>query len=585
MSWKRDTKCLLIIRLKTTVVGPMATLEKIDATLVGVGQLIKSTRFSVPHYQRPYSWTEIQVNDFCKDLGDAVSKKSEDYFLGTIVTTRSGEEGRRMIIDGQQRLVTTSILIAAIRDFFHEKRQSDRAQDIERDYLYKRDIRTQSPTPHILLTPEDRDFFIQKIATLSQQQQSIIPSTNAQKNLTTAVQLTQTFIQNLTRTTHDPDGKLLDLLDFLTDKTKVVSVSVNNESSAFVIFEVLNDRGLDLSVVDLLKNYLFSTSGDRLKEAKSAWEKMNTIISEVGSDIEIKTFIRHIWAAKHGMVRERDLYDSIRQKVTNNIEAIELVNYFTSMASILAGLSNSSHDYWQKFDNSIIIESVDALNDLNVTQHRPLLFAIFNKFDNEEVTKTLQMIVSWSVRFMICGSAGSGTLETAYSDCAKKITEGTIKSAKQLWEAMKDKVPTDEEFESSFILATVSNATLARYYLRVLEKQNNSKEEEIIVNSNQNKVNLEHILPKTKSSEWSHIPDDEYSTLYKRIGNLTLIAKRLNSKAANDSFQKKKKYFEQSNISITKELCGYEDWTGTEIESRQRSFAKLAVKAWSAKPH
>ncbi len=563
----------------------MASIEKIDATLVGVGQLIKSTRFSVPHYQRPYSWTEIQVNDFCKDVGDAVSKGSEDYFLGTIVTTRSGEEGRMTIIDGQQRLVTASILIAGIRDFFHGKNQLDRAQDIERDYLYKRDIRTQSPTPHILITPEDRGFFIQKIATLSQQQQSIIPSTNAQKNLTTAMQLTQTFIEKITSTTNIPDDKLLDLLDFLTDRTKVVSVSVNNESSAFVIFEVLNDRGLDLSVADLLKNYLFSTSGDRLKEAKSSWEKMNTIISEVGSDIDIKTFIRHVWAAKNGMVRERDLYDSIKQKVTNSSEAIGLVNYFTNMASILAGLSNSSHDYWQKFENSIIIESVDALNDLNVTQHRPLLFAIFNKFNNKELTKTLQMIVSWSVRFMICGSAGSGTLETAYADCAKRITEGAIISAEQLWEAMKDKVPTDEEFESSFILATVSNTNLARYYLRVLEKQNNSKEEEIIVNSNQDKVNLEHILPKTKSPYWSHIPDDEYPTLYKRIGNLTLIAKRLNSKAANNSFQKKKKYFKQSRISITKEICEFEDWTGTEIERRQIKFAKLAVKAWSAKPH
>lgn len=135
----------------------MVALEKIDAGLIGIGSIIKASRFVIPIYQRPYSWTDAQIEDLYRDVGDAIAPPLQDYFLGTIVTTRS-EDSRLTIIDGQQRLVTVSVLIASIRDYFALDGQADRAQDIEREYLFKRDIRTQEATPHILLTAEDRDF-------------------------------------------------------------------------------------------------------------------------------------------------------------------------------------------------------------------------------------------------------------------------------------------------------------------------------------------------------------------------------------------------------------------------------------------
>jgi len=118
------------------------SIEKIDASLIGIGSLIKSSRFTIPIYQRPYSWTDVQIDDLYRDLNDAITGNAPDYFLGTLVTTRNPDEGRLTIIDGQQRLVTVSVLIASIRDHFELDGQHDRAQDIEREYLFKRDIRT-----------------------------------------------------------------------------------------------------------------------------------------------------------------------------------------------------------------------------------------------------------------------------------------------------------------------------------------------------------------------------------------------------------------------------------------------------------
>jgi hypothetical protein len=462
----------------------MSRIEKIDATLTGIGSLIKSARFSVPLYQRPYAWEESHVQNLYKDLNDAFKDGAEDYFLGTIVTTR-GEENRLTIIDGQQRLVTTSVLIAAIRNYFHAKQQQDRAQDIEREYLFKRDIRAQELTPHILLTAEDREFFIARVAA-TPQPGPLMPSNQAQLRLEKATEIAETFVKGLTETTQKPDDTLLDLLEFITDQAKLVSVTVSNESSAFVIFEVLNDRGLELSVADLLKNFIFRTAGKRVEEAQHAWIQMTSVITEVGSEKDIKTFIRQAWAATNGMIREKELYDAIKKAIRNEAQAVNFSKRLAKSARVFAGLENASSDLWEQYEHPVV-ESIEVLNELAVTQLRPLLLAVFECFSLEEITKTLPMIVSWTVRFLICGSGGSGTLESAYASTAKKISSKLISTASALFQEMQQIVPDDGTFEHAFSIATVSKPNLAKYYLRVIEAQRSAQDSELIVNPDQDK--------------------------------------------------------------------------------------------------
>ena len=562
------------------------SIEKIDASLIGIGNLIKSSRFTIPIYQRPYSWTDAQIDDLYRDLNDAIGSNAPDYFLGTLVTTRNPDEGRLTIIDGQQRLVSVSVLIAAIRDHFQLDGQQDRAQDIEREYLFKRDIRTQELTPHIYLTAEDRDFFVETVAkgpppppTTRVAQ----PNSPAQHRLHRATEIASSFVTNLISTTQKGDERLLDLIDFLTEKAKLVSVSVGSESSAFVIFEVLNDRGLDLSIIDLLKNYVFRTAANRIDEAQTAWTQMTTIISDVASEPELKNFVRHYWIATHGMTRERELYASIKKVISSKAKAVEFAKALAKASIFYAGLSNPASDQWDDYQPAVR-QSIEVLNQLGITQLRPLVLAIFQHFSADEIAKTLPAIVAWSVRFLICGSGGSGTLETAYAERASDVSAGKIKTAATLWEAMKGIVPDDITFKSKFTTATVSKADLAKYYLRVLEQQSKSDDDETIVNPDQGKVNLEHILPRNPAGGWTHIPTAQTPALIKRLGNLTLLAARLNSKAANAEFEEKKKHFAKSAITITKNLCAFAAWTPKEIAERQESMAELAAKAWPGKP-
>lgn len=562
----------------------MSSLEKLDAQLVGIGQMIKATQFSVPIYQRPYSWTDIEVDELCRDLGDALRTPKEDYFLGTVVTARSAEN-RLTIIDGQQRLVTVSIIVAAVRDYFVGVGQTERAQEIERDYLFKRELRTMEAKPHILLTPEDRDFFTQAVATIPTlpASRTVTPATPAQQRLARATEIAATFVKGLSATTKKPDDLLVDLIEFINEYAKVVFVSVASESSAYVIFEVLNDRGLELSITDLLKNFIFRTAEDRVAEAQSSWTQMTALINELSTEADLKVFVRHYWSSHHGMTRERDLYASIRKHVTAKAQAVDLAKALQESAAVYASLGNPSSDVWDDLDN-VVRECIDVLDQLGVTQLRPLLLAVFSHFEPPEIAKAMPMIVAWTVRFLICGSGGSGTLESAYSDRAKEVSDGKYRTAADLYAAMAAVVPGDKTFEARFAAATVSNANLAKYYLRVIEHQKRAtNEDELVVNPSE-MVNLEHVLPKTSNADWAHIPAADQKALLKRVGNLTLLHSKRNNRVGNASFDRKKDVFKDSAVQITKDICAYQTWDEAAITARQEELAKIAVKAWRAKP-
>ena len=216
-----------------------------------------------------------------------------------------------------------------------------------------------------------------------------------------------------------------------------------------------------------------------------------------------------------------------------------------------------------------------------MVQIRPLLLAILDKFNHSEARKTLALMVSWGVRFLVSGGLGGGVLERHYSDRAKEVRSGSLKAATQLRDAMKSVVPANRQFESAFSTASVSTNYLARYYLRALENTaRGTSQPELIPNPNQEVINLEHILPKSPSTSWSHIDEEIAFAFYPRIGNMALLKSKVNVGIGNDSFDEKKPFYGQSEYSLTKGLDEQEEWGPNEIEERQKELAALAAKTW-----
>jgi hypothetical protein len=152
----------------------------------------------------------------------------------------------------------------------------------------------------------------------------------------------------------------------------------------------------------------------------------------------------------------------------------------------------------------------------------------------------------------------------------------------RLKKSIENIVPTDEQFKRSFEIASVSKNYIARYYLTEIEKSYRGTSELGPI-QNPEKVNLEHILPVNPSNlnDWPGFNEEIHKTYYKRIGNLTLLDKKMNSREGNSNFNVKREVYKDSEVFITGSLKECKQWTTKEINKRQKEFAEKAIKIWS----
>jgi uncharacterized protein with ParB-like and HNH nuclease domain len=560
----------------------MSKLQNINIELIGIGKALLTKRLAVPIYQRSYAWEDKHVLDLFTDVSNAISKGESEYFIGSIVTTKN-DTSRPEVVDGQQRLATTAILIAAIRDHFFNLGDLDRATTISSTYLQTKDLTSLEVIPRIQMNSSDNEFFVKRVLTdPSSADRSIKPTKDSHRKIAQAAELARKHVAHLA-TNADSTKLLVEWVNFVEHGLRVIWVAVSDDANAFTIFETLNDRGLDLAISDLLKNYLFGLAGNRLPEVQEHWIAMIGTIEAVDREDVIVTFIRHLWSSKYGITRERDLYADIKKKVKAKSDALSLSGELSENAKIYAAILNQDHELWQKYGPTAR-QHMATLNLLQMTQIRPLLLTVLHKFSPDEVQTALRLMVSWATRFLITGGLGGGTLETHYSQRAKEVRDGGIRTASQLSAALKTIIPSDSEFKSAFSVATVSKNYLARYYLRALERQTKGeKDPELVPNDNTEAISLEHVLPMNPSPAWAYISEDDRLANIKRLGNLALLKTRINTDVGNDSFAFKKTFYTQSAYSLTSSIGQYAQWDVTSIADRQQQLADLAIKAWPLK--
>jgi len=550
-------------------------INHLTIELDGIGHTIKDRRLAVPIYQRSYAWEEKHVIDLYDDLLTALRKSEDEYFIGSVVISAGSD--RDEVVDGQQRLATIAILISAIRDHFYSLDDHERANGIQAEYLSKRDRRTQEVIPNLQLNNNDNDFFYKKIILFNEEP---VEATRAShERIAEAYNIARKKIRAFVSTDSNPTGTLLDICDYIDNHLKIIVVLVPNHANAFTIFETLNDRGLDLAISDLLKNFLLGQSDNRLEEVQENWAKMYTLLESTDNESLVVTFIRHYWSSIYGLTRERELYNRIKRRISSKQRAVDLSIELEKAARVYVALIDTSQSYW----NDYTLESkghMATLNLFRMTQMRPLLLAIMDKFTTNEVQKSLKFLVAVSVRFLITGGLGGGALEAQFSDRAKEISDEKITTKNELRESMSRAIPSDTAFFESFKTTSVSKQYLARYYLLTLENaargQNNP---ELIPNADTSSVNLEHILPKSLSSDWN-FTTDQHRAYLKRLGNLAIMSTRLNSEIGNSSFEVKKPYYGASDFVLTRSIAEQDSWNESQVNERQEEMARLAINTW-----
>ena len=297
---------------------------------------------------------------------------------------------------------------------------------------------------------------------------------------------------------------------------------------------------------------------------------------------EVKDYVRHYWVSRNGVVRTQELFDAIRKNVKNEVESAELSDRLAKSAVKYVSLLNPVHAVWNQYSQQAK-KAIVTLNVLGVEQTRPLLLAGLEMLSAKEMSKLLVMAISWSVRLLIGGIQGSGAVETVYGNTAKGMSGGSYKTAEHIASQILKVVPGDQRFEADFSEANVSKSALARYYLQALEAFHGNESDPYLTSGDALGVNVEHIMPETKSADWGHIPvavHQEYAT---RIGNQALMQVKVNSKLGSRGYATKKLELAASEFYTTKLASKYSDWGAKEIEDRQKKLAELATKTWPLK--
>lgn len=564
----------------TATQTPDSAGSSITTHVFGIGHLISDRLLAIPDYQRSYSWQLDEVTELWDDVNKAMASGAVEYFLGSVVTTTTSSR-RQQVIDGQQRLATVSLFYAAMRDIF-QSRSDERANDVERDFLGKKNMATRELEPRLTLNAEDNDVFQHLIS-------GRLPAAkgantqDSHRSMVRCYELLRSRLEGLIAglPAESWQAPLVAWHDYMLLNAKVIEVHVMNENRAFVIFETLNDRGLNLSTADLLKGHLFGTSAGRIEEAKAAWSRTMAPFSGQKDSADADTFLRHFWASTRGVARVKALYSAMRDEVTTEQEAIDLAKSLATSAPLWFNMFDRDAEFWKGYSDKSRA-ALETLAALKVEQCRPLLLAAMREWDKEQIGQLLRLIVAWSIRWFVVGGGSAGVTERLYAEAAREITEGALADASAVADKFADSVPTDRSFETIFATHTVRRGWLARYYLLALERTElGEAQPELVPNADRTEVNLEHVLPRNPdAADWPTFSADELVDMKLLIGNQVLLRADDNTSLGNGPFSAKRAVLAASKLHLTKEVGELADWTPEAIRTRGERLGQLAVQTW-----
>ena len=559
----------------------MATIEtrsQIAFEELGLGAILNRYTLRVPPNQREYAWEiEPHVRKLLQDFARAINDNGP-YFLGTVVTIPRGE-GELEVVDGQQRLATTALLLAAVRGYLRSHGEQELANSVDQDFLWTFHRERRERIPRLTLNVDDNELF-EQIVTGNDPGEATRAS---HERMLAARDETRRHVQRIVSALDEREhGDLLTRwISFLQYRSLVVLLKVPAEHDAYRMFETLNDRGLRTSQADLIKNYLFGRAGSRVNEVQARWSYMRGTLESTSDDDEITiTFLRHAFIVQRGFMREAEVYDKTQDVVRSEQTAVNLAGALETLANAYVASLTSDHERWNPYPDSVR-RAIEVFNLFNIKPMRPLVLAIAATLDRNEAASAFSFLVSLGVRLIVASSTRSGSVEEPLAAAAHHVHDGSITDTAGIRAALNSITPTDAVFRDAFHTARVSNARLARYYLRSLEMTAQDVAEPwFIPQEDRAIINLEHVLPKKPEGNWPTFTDDEAARYPNRIGNLALLTATTNSDLKSLPFSEKKPIYASAPYVLTSQIADVDDWTPEAIETRQDVLAGLAVRTW-----
>jgi len=539
--------------------------------------------FVIPVYQRNYDWNKANCRQLFNDLLDLINNKRKSHFFGSIVylyNDENDENGQElMIIDGQQRITTLSLLMLALVHV-HEDLRKDDVLDInliKNEYL----IGKYNQKEKVKLKPVKNDAVALK---------ALFDKNTKKYNNSNIVTNYLFFIEQLQQT----DIPLNEIFSAIK-KLDIVDIKLKvTEDDPQLIFESLNSTGLDLSEADKVRNFiLMKLPSDKQNEY---YEKYWNVI-EKNTKYNVSTYIRD--------------YLTFRERKTPNINKVYFVfkeyvlNEKLSIEEILQDLLVFSEYYYciieANHPNEKINEILIHLNKLDVTVAYPFLIELFHDYKNKIISDScllsiLLIIESFLVRRLIC-EVPTNALNKIFMTLGRDIKNFDDHKEKYfdilkyifLQKRSSQRFPSDDEIKEKMVLKNLYNMN-SKNNMHILERLENYKNREVIDLQKllaEGKLTIEHIMPQTLSNTWKNELGVNYENIHltylHTIGNLTLTA--YNREMSNKSFLEKKSIeggFSHSKLYLNDFIKKQDTWNENTILERADILIKKSLEIWQS---
>ncbi len=542
---------------KTEIKAEVKNLEKI---FVGEGFF-----YQIPNFQRPYRWKQEHVEKLIEDLADAFQKdKAKKYFCGSSVLIKNND--RYDVIDGQQRLTTFTILFCVLRDFYENDLTSEKVKDFIKVSIQDRYEKTKKKLK--LLTHEaNQNDFLQKIL------KGIHPDDIKEKPSDKNRYLQNAyFLKKLID--EDIKGKGIGLKEFtawLFETVVMTMVICPDEEIAIKIFNVLNDRGMPLSSVDILKARLMEKLSPKERNTFSFdWEIVREKIEDSNIDFELlfRFYSHYKIAGKSDENLHDGLFNKFKQESPEKkIDSLKILDDIKRFAESYIHMIRLKNKYFY------------CLNYLKHQMHWKSMLISAIHVGYEDFDKLIELLFAYYYQNWIVGTTLRSYQKFSYQalklikekksiDDIKNTLKNGLASYKNhtgMTHIYKEEIAQDYIYHQSWLKPTL-------LFLEYFSKDD----------SNQNFIPLsdaetEHILPQNRDDNngWNEIFTKEERDKYTDcLGNLTLLSMKKNRGAYDKNFEEKKKvYTNKDNVAtsfeLTRQIFENEKWTKKEIEERK----------------
>lgn len=374
------------------------------------------------------------------------------------------------------------------------------------------------------------------------------------------------------------------IVKYIRDNVIVVRLTVPNEANAFKVFETLNDRGLDLSAVDLLKNHLFGLAHDQSKERLTQIENRWVRITQELKHVKEDEFLKVYWTSRYGRTQLDEIFDDVKERFKTGDQAIDLSIDLLKTAEQYVALDVPADVTWSKHTDNVK-DAIGAFVILGSKQVRAPILAAYEKLEGKNFEQVLKLLEAVIVRWQVIGGRRTGAIEIALAKLAEQIWTGAIKNGYDAKRIISDVYLDDAEFRADFETKDDLSSQKAVYLLRKIEEHESKQSNKSKTKDAEPKktVTLEHIFPRNPGSGWKVELAKEPKLVehVSYIGNLCLLSSSRNRRAGQSDFSSKKKIYAESGLITTSAVADVNEWGIYQIKHRQAWLAKKAVVVWS----